>query len=62
VNAIITDRASLALGHVVHATIIDAPSSTKNKSKGRDPEMSSTKRATTVFLAEAHIGVDADSG
>jgi len=61
---------------MVDATIIDAPSSTKNRSKARDPEMSSTKkgndwyfgpplvvcRQTTAGQRKAHIGVDVDSG
>lgn len=35
---------TLRLGTLVDATIIDTPSSTKNKAKARDPEMSSTKK------------------
>ena len=40
-----------------------APSSTKNKAKARDPEMSSTKKGNDWFFGmKAHIGVDAESG
>jgi len=47
----------------VDATIIDAPSSTKNKAGRRDPEMSSTKKGNDWYFGmKAHIGVDADSG
>ena len=43
--------------------IIDAPSSTKNKVRARDPEMSSTKKGNDWYFGmKAHIGVDADSG
>ena len=50
-------------GTLVDATIIDAPSSTKNKARARDPEMSSTKKGNDWFFGmKAHIGVDADSG
>ena len=45
VNAHLSDKGiTLRSGTLVDATIIDAPSSTKNKSKARDPEMSSTKK------------------
>ena len=45
------------------ATLIAAPSSTKNKDKARDPEMhSSQKGKQWHFGMKAHIGVDADSG
>jgi IS5 family transposase len=45
VNAHLADKGiTLRSGALVDATIIDAPSSTKNKSKARDPEMSSTKK------------------
>ena len=45
VNAHLTDKGiTLRSGTLVDAIIIDAPSSTKNKAKARDPEMSSTKK------------------
>lgn len=53
----------LAGGSIVDATIVHAPSSTKNQDKKRDPEMSSTKKGNTWhFGMKAHISVDAQSG
>jgi transposase, IS5 family len=50
-------------GTIVDATIISAPSSTKNATKKRDPEMSSTKKNNQWYFGmKAHIGVDAQSG
>lgn len=77
VNTHLADKGiTLRSGTLVDATIIDAPSSTKNKAGARDPEMSSTKKGndwyfgpplmvckqTTAGQRKAHIGVDADSG
>lgn len=46
-------------GTIVDATIIPAPSSTKNSEKKRDPEMSSTKKGQKWFFGmKAHIGAD----
>jgi len=45
-------------GTVVDATLIAAPTSTKNKAKKRDPEMSSTKKNDQWYFGmKAHIGV-----
>ena len=53
----------LKTGTVVDATIIAAPSSTKNKSGERDPDMRQTKKGKQWhFGMKAHIGVDAESG
>jgi transposase, IS5 family len=53
----------LKTGTVVDATIIAAPSSTKNKDGQRDPEMHQTKKGKQWhFGMKAHIGVDAESG
>jgi len=50
-------------GTIVDATILAAPSSTKNRDGKRDPEMSSTrKNGDWHFGMKAHIGVDAQSG
>jgi transposase, IS5 family len=50
-------------GTIVDATIIAAPSSTKNKEKSRDPEMHQTKKGNQWhFGMKAHIGVDVASG
>ena len=54
---------TLRSGTPVDATIIDAPSSTKNRAGARDPEMSSTKKGNTWYFGmKAHVGVDAESG
>ena len=45
-------------GTAIDATLISAPSSTKNKDKKRDPEMSSTKKGKNYYFGmKAHIGV-----
>jgi len=50
-------------GTIVDATIISAPSSTKNKSKERDSEMRQTRKGNEWhFGMKCHIGVDAGSG
>ncbi|WP_429573413.1 IS5 family transposase [Paraburkholderia sp. UCT70] len=50
-------------GTLVDATIIEAPPSTKNAEKSRDPEMHQTKKGNEWhFGMKAHIGADADSG
>lgn len=50
-------------GTLVDATIIEAPTSTKNKSGERDPEMHQTKKGNAWhFGMKAHIGVDARTG
>lgn len=50
-------------GTIVDATIINAPSSTKNADKARDPEMHQTKKGNEWrFGMKCHIGVDAGSG
>ena len=50
-------------GTIVDATIIDAPSSTKNAEKKRDPEMHSTKKGNQWrFGMKCHAGVDAGTG
>lgn len=53
----------LKQGTVVDATLIAAPSSTKNQDGEHDPEMHQTKEGNQWhFGMKAHIGVDADSG
>ena len=50
-------------GSIVDATLIQAPSSTKNAGKKRDPEMSQTKKGNEWYFGmKCHIGVDAGSG
>jgi IS5 family transposase len=49
----------ISTGTIVDATIINAPSSTKNSTGQRDPEMHQTKKGNQwYFGAKAHIGVD----
>ncbi|RMP05170.1 ISPssy, transposase, partial [Pseudomonas amygdali pv. morsprunorum] len=64
INGYLGDRGlMLRQGTVVDATIIHAPSSTKNKDGKRDPEMHQTKKGNQYFFGmKAHIGVDAESG
>ena len=53
----------LRAGTVVDATLIAAPSSTKNNSGQRDPEMKQSKKGNQWYFGmKAHIGVDAASG
>jgi IS5 family transposase len=48
---------------IIDATLISAPSSTKNKTGERDPEMHQTKKGKQWhFGMKVHIGVDKDSG
>jgi IS5 family transposase len=52
----------VSTGTIVDATIIDAPSSTKNKDKARDPEMHQTKKGNQWYFGmKGHIGVDSQS-
>ena len=64
VGALLAERKLLMReGTIVDATIIAAPSSTKNARKERDPEMHQTKKGNQWhFGMKAHIGVDAASG
>jgi IS5 family transposase len=53
----------ISTGTIVDATIIAAPSSTKNSKKERDPEMHQTRKGNQWFFgAKAHIGVDSKEG
>ena len=59
------DKAGLIMhgGSIVDATIIAAPSSTKNKEGKRDPEMHQTKKGNQWYHGmKVHAGVDAGSG
>lgn len=54
---------SLKTGTIVDATIITAPSSTKNSDKQRDPEMRQTRKGKQWYFGmKLHIGVDSQSG
>jgi transposase, IS5 family len=49
----------VSTGTIVDATIISAPSSTKNADKARDPEMHQTKKGNQWYFGmKAHLGVD----
>ena len=53
----------VGIGTIVDATIISAPSSTKNADKARDPEMRQTcKGQQWYFGMKLHIGVDSQTG
>lgn len=59
------DRGGMMMhgGTIVDATIISAPSSTKNKDGERDPEMHQTRKGNQWYHGmKAHIGVDAGTG
>ena len=64
INALLARKGLLLKqGSIVDATIIAAPSSTKNAQGARDPEMHQTKKGNQWFFGmKAHIGVDAQSG
>lgn len=50
-------------GSIIDATLIQAPSSTKNEKKQRDPEMHQTKKGNQHYFGmKCHSGVDAGSG
>ena len=53
----------LKKGTIVDSTIIEAPSSTKNQKKERDPDAHQVKKGNAWhFGYKVHIGVDKDSG
>ena len=53
----------ISTGTIVDATILHAPSSTKNQSGERDPEMHQTRKGNQWYFGmKAHIGVDAKEG
>ncbi len=59
------DAAGLIMhgGTIVDATLVAAPSSTKNEKGERDPEMHQTKRGNQWYFGmKVHIGVDAGTG
>lgn len=64
VNAMLIERGLLmSKGTLVDATLIAAPSSTKNREHARDPEMHQTRKGNQWhFGLKAHIGVDQESG
>ena len=63
VNAYLESRGvKLGTGTIVDATLIAAPSSTRNKSGERDPEMHQVRKGNQWYFGmKAHVGVDADT-
>jgi len=63
VNGYLASRGlKIGTGTIVDATLIEAPSSTKNKSEKRDPEMHQTRKGNEWhFGMKAHVGVDAET-
>jgi IS5 family transposase len=61
VGALLAERGlMLRRGTIVDATIIEAPTSTKNAEQARDPEMSQTKKRNTWhFGMKVHVGAQA---
>ena len=58
-----TQGLRLREGTIVDATILDAPASTKNRARARDPEMHQVKKGNQWYFGlKAHIGVDAATG
>jgi len=64
INGYLGDRGlSLRQGIIVDATLIHAPSSTKNQDGKRDPEMHQTTKGNQLYFGmKAHIDADAGSG
>jgi transposase, IS5 family len=64
VKAHLKDRGmAMKQGTIIDATLIAAPSSTKNKAGKRDPEMHQTKKGNQWYFGmKIHAGVDKDSG
>ena len=64
VNALLKERGLLmSQGTLIDATLIAAPSSTKNRKHERDPQMHQTKKANQWYFGlKAHIGADEQSG
>lgn len=64
INAHLAERGMIVgKGTIVDATIINAPSSTKNAQKKRDPEMHQTRKGKQWYFGmKVHSGTDADSG
>nr|WP_225587906.1 hypothetical protein [Methylomonas fluvii] len=64
VNEHLTHRGLLLFrGTMVDASIVQAPSSTKNQEQARDPDMHQTKKGSYGFFGmKIHVGADMDSG
>lgn len=64
VNHYLEDRGiRIGTGTIVDATILHAPSSTKNSTATRDPEMHQTRKGNQWYFGmKAHVGVDSKQG
>lgn len=64
INAHLSERGLfVGKGTIVDASIINAPSSTKNAKKKRDPQMHQTRKGKQWYFGmKVHIGTDAESG
>ena len=64
INTLLCERGLLVgKGTIVDATIIDAPSSTKNAKKKRDPQMHQTRKGKQWYFGmKVHTGTDTESG
>lgn len=64
INQTLSDRGLfLKAGTIVDASLIASPTSTKNKSQSRDPEMHSSKKGNQWFFgSKFHIGIDHKTG
>lgn len=64
INAHLAERGLfVGKGTIVDATLINAPSSTKNVEKKRDPEMHQTRKGKQWYFGmKVHTGTDADTG
>jgi transposase, IS5 family len=64
INAYLCERGLfVGKGTIVDATIINAPSSTKNAEKKRDPQMHQTRKGKQWYFGmKVHTGTDTDSG
>ena len=64
INVLLGERGFMVgKGTIVDATIINAPSSTKNAERKRDPEMHQTKKGQQYYFGmKVHTGVDTEAG
>lgn len=64
VNQTLQDRGlKVGTGTIVDATLLGAPSSTKNADKARDPDMHQTRKGQQWYFGmKLHIGVDSRTG
>ncbi len=62
-NHLAAEGLMLKEGTIVDASIMEAPASTKNRKRERDPEMKQTRKGNQWHLGmKLHVGVDDQSG